>query len=111
MTLKSILPMAMIATLGLTGAVALQAQDRPTASPHAAANPATKSPDAMTQAPLARGRTSFTRAQARARLEKAGYSHVSDLAKDRDGLWQARAMRHGRWVKAAVDYKGNVAAH
>lgn len=110
MKLASLGPMLAIATLGLTGAVTLQAQDRPHPSDHAMANPATKAPDSIAHAPLARGKNSFTREQARQRLEKAGYTHIGTLTKDRDGLWQGRAMRDGRWVHAALDYKGNVSA-
>lgn len=88
----------------------LPAQTAPVASDQAAQNPATKSPDKMTGVPLAKGATSFTQEQAKKRLEEAGYSQVSDLTKDADGLWHARAMHHGHQVNAAVDYKGNVAA-
>ena len=107
---NSILTAAAAVALGFSGAVAAQAQDRPMASDHAMHNPVTKSPDKMTQVPLARGKNSFTIKQAASRLRKAGYTHVSNLAQDQDGLWQARAMHHGKWVNAAVDYKGNVAA-
>jgi hypothetical protein len=68
-----------------------------------------KSPDHMTKAPLAKGANSFTEGEAKSRLEKAGYANVSDLNKDADGLWQASATRHGKPVKVALDYKGNVA--
>lgn len=97
-------------TVGMFGAVMAQAQDRPMPSNNAMQNPATKSPDKMTDAPLARGKNSFTQKQAEARFRKAGYTHIVNLAQDQDGLWQARVMRHGKWVNAALDYKGNVAA-
>jgi hypothetical protein len=104
------------ATIALCAAISFavpagtQAQTAPVASDNAAHNPATKSPDKMTGVPLAKGATSFTKEQAKKRLEEAGFSHVTGLVKDSDGLWQARAMHGGQWVKAAVDYKGNVAA-
>jgi hypothetical protein len=107
--MKHRLLVAAATAVGLSIALPAHAQDHPMASDQAAPNPATKSPNAMTQAPLARGKTSFTMGQARARLAKAGYTHITNLTKDRDGLWQARAMHHGQWVNAAVDYKGNVA--
>ena len=94
----------------VAGAIVTQAQDRPMASNQADQNPATHSPGNMTHAPLARGKNSFTMKQAQSRLMKAGYTHITNLAQDQDGLWQARAMHHGKWVNAAVDYKGNVAA-
>jgi hypothetical protein len=99
--------------LGLAGgSVAAQAQ-QPAPSTDAAAtpNPALKSTNDMTQAPLAAGQNSFTKGQARARIVSAGYSHVKDLKKDSEGLWQARAKQHGSYVRVALDYKGNVATH
>lgn len=97
------------AVLTLTGVTAAHAQDhQPMANDHAAHNPATKSPDRMTGVPLAKGKSSFTAGQAKARFQKAGYSHVSNLMRDNDGLWRARVQRHGKWVNAALDYKGNV---
>ncbi len=114
MKIRPIFYAAFAAGFALSGAVAVQAQEhpqeRPGAHDDAAHNDAVKSPDHMTHAPLARGKNSFTMGQAKARLQKAGYSHVGHLMQDNDGLWQARAMRHGKWVNAALDYKGNVSA-
>jgi hypothetical protein len=53
---------------------------------------------------------SFTKSQAASRIKKAGYTQVSGLVLDADGLWQASAMRGGQPVKVALDYKGDVAA-
>jgi hypothetical protein len=108
--MSPIIKAAAFTALAMTGIVSAQAQDTPVPSDHAAQNPAMKSPDHMTKAPLAKGKTSFTMDEAKSRLEKAGYTHVTNLVKDPDGLWQARVMHHGKWVNAAVDYKGNVAA-
>ena len=74
----------------------------------APANPAVKSPDAMNAASLAKGHNSFTMGQAKGRIEKAGYTGVSGLALDSDGLWQGQAMKDGQSVRVALDYKGNV---
>lgn len=71
-------------------------------------NPAVKNPRAMTAHAPARGRNSFTESQARGRIMKAGYSRVSGLSKNRNGLWQGKAMRGKRPVNVALDYKGNV---
>ena len=94
--------------LGGAGIAAAQGQSGPMASPSAAPNPAIKSPHNMTGAPLAKGHNSFTRGEAKARIEKAGFGHVRDLMLDSDGLWQADAMRDGQPVKVAMDYKGDV---
>lgn len=107
MTLKSTIGAVCAASLAVCGISAAHAQ--PVAHDNAAPNPAMKSPDHMTKAPLAKGANSFTQGEAKSRLEKAGYANVSDLNKDADGLWQASATRHGKPVKVALDYKGNVA--
>ena len=74
-------------------------------------NPATKNPAVHTTAMAAKGRNSFTEAQARGRIEKAGYAVVSKLAKNRNGVWQGIATRDGAQVNVALDYKGNVTVH
>ena len=59
---------------------------------------------------LENGRNSFTRGQARKRLEGAGFSKVSDLKKDTQGVWRGKAMRDGQSVTIGFDYKGNIGA-
>lgn len=56
----------------------------------------------------AKGANSFTRGQARHRMEAGGFSNVSDLKKDKDGVWRAKAEKSGSPVEAWLDYKGNV---
>jgi len=69
-------------------------------------NAAVKSPDASGQ-PTA-GANSFTKGQAEGRLKKAGYSNITGLAKDKDGLWRAQAMKDGKQTNVSLDFKGNV---
>lgn len=57
------------------------------------------------------GANSFTEAQARSRLQHHGYSQVSTLTKDQDGIWRGSAMRNGTQVQVSVDYKGNVSSN
>ena len=71
-------------------------------------NPAVKSATPHTTAMAAKGRNSFTESQARGRIEKAAYSDVSKLVKNRDGVWQGAAMKDGAKTNVALDYKGNV---
>jgi hypothetical protein len=109
-----ILPVLAITTamaFGAANLAAAQDQTSPSASANATQNPAVKSPKSMTGAPLAKGHNSFTQAQAKSRIGKAGYSQVSDLTLDSDGLWQGHAMHDGQSVNVALDYKGNVATH
>jgi hypothetical protein len=57
----------------------------------------------------ARGKNSFTQAQAKGRIEKHGYDAVTDLHKDQDDVWHARATKKdGGDVAVALDWMGNV---
>jgi hypothetical protein len=58
-------------------------------------------------APL-KGANSFTEGQAKDRAEAYGFSNVSGLKKDDDGIWRGSAVQDGKPVQIAVDYKGNV---
>lgn len=59
---------------------------------------------------LEKGANSFTEGEAKARLERAGLSNVSDLKKDNMGIWRGKAMHGGKSVAVGLDYKGNMAA-
>ena len=74
-------------------------------------NPAVKNPTVHTTAMAAKGRNSFTESQARGRIAKDGYTGVSKLEKDSNGVWQGTAMKAGAKVNVALDYKGNVTTH
>jgi hypothetical protein len=54
------------------------------------------------------GANSFTENQARERLETGGFSGVTNLRKDDQGIWRGTAMRNGASVPVAVDYRGNI---
>ncbi len=56
----------------------------------------------------ASGKNSFTMGQARHRIQKKGYRHVTALAKDQDGVWRGTAQKDGQPVNVWLDYKGNV---
>src|ERR1700712_639840 len=56
------------------------------------------------------GHNSFTEAQAKERIEKAGYSGVTALKLDDKGIWQSTATKDGKSVTVALDYQGNVVA-
>lgn len=59
-------------------------------------------------APPAAGASSFTMDQARERLEKAGFSDVTGLAQDANGVWRGSASRNGAQTAVSVDYQGNI---
>ena len=54
------------------------------------------------------GRNSFTEGEAKSRIEKSGFTDVSKLAKDDNGVWRGQAMRDGKQVDISLDYQGNV---
>ena len=58
-------------------------------------------------APL-KGANSFTEGQAKDRVMAAGFTGVSMLNKDGEGIWRGNAMKDGKSAKVAVDFKGNV---
>jgi hypothetical protein len=54
------------------------------------------------------GANSFTEGQARSRIEAAGFTNVTELQKDDQGIWRGRGTREGRQVGVALDFTGNV---
>ncbi len=113
------------ATLVAGAAVAQTAGTSPTAQ-----TPSTATPPAATSAPgsnaaggnnnqavatthanaatPAKGKNSFTMAQARKRLESNGFTNISGLAKDNDGVWRGHGQKSGNPTDVWLDYKGNV---
>lgn len=71
-------------------------------------NPAIKDPTVQTTTDAVAGHNSFTQRQAETRISNAGYTHVGKLAKDENGVWQGKAMKDGKSVMVALDYKGDV---
>ncbi|WP_136622538.1 MULTISPECIES: DUF4142 domain-containing protein [Mesorhizobium] len=56
------------------------------------------------------GANSFTEDQAKSRIQDAGYSDVSALTKDDQGIWRGKANKDGKSTGVALDYQGNVVA-
>lgn len=84
------------------------AQSAPVTHADAPANAALKDADVHMSAKAASGANSFTEAQARDRIAKGGLTNISDLVKNKDGIWQGTATKNGKKVHVALDYKGNV---
>ncbi|GAU84702.1 PepSY domain-containing protein [Bosea sp. BIWAKO-01] len=80
------------------GAQAQTSTTAPTPSPNAPAD---------ANAPLP-GANSFTEGQAKSRLEANGYTAVSELKKDDNGVWKGKATHGGQAVNVSVDYRGNI---
>ena len=71
--------------------------------------PIATSPSTDPNAPLV-GANSFTENQAKDRMEKAGFTQVSGLKKDDNGIWRGSAMMGGKQTSVSLDYRGNVVA-
>jgi protein CpxP len=56
------------------------------------------------------GANSFTETQARSRIEAQGFTNVTDLRKDEQGIWRGRAMKDGQSTTVLLDFRGNVAS-
>ncbi|MBZ9742583.1 MULTISPECIES: DUF4142 domain-containing protein [unclassified Mesorhizobium] len=56
------------------------------------------------------GANSFTEDQAKSRIQDAGFSDVSALNKDDQGIWRGQATKDGKKTAVALDYQGNVVA-
>ena len=91
------------------GALSAFAQQTPTANP-GGDMPAVATPSANTPTAPVEGANSFTEAQAKQRMEEAGYTQVKNLTKDDKGVWMASGMKGGKTVAIALDYQGNVVA-
>jgi hypothetical protein len=70
----------------------------------------TASTNANAETPPFPGANSFTESQARSRIEDRGFTNVSGLKKDDQGIWRGTATKDGKAVAVALDYKGNVVA-
>jgi hypothetical protein len=103
--------MRMLATLAIALALIAPAQSQtpqplpaPLSSPAIATIPTPKSPEAG--APM-KGANSFTEAQVTSRITELGYLGVTGLGKDADGIWRGTAIKDGKTVLVALDYRGN----
>jgi putative membrane protein len=96
--MKRVLLTSMFCALLSTGAVAQTSTTAPTPSPTAPAD---------ANAPLP-GANSFTEAQAKSRLEANGYTAVTELKQDAQGIWKGKATHGGQAVNVSVDYRGNI---
>lgn len=72
------------------------------------ATPAMNNPDATRPAAPAKGSNSFTEGQAKSRIEAKGFTNVTGLKKDADGIWRGKGMKAGASHDVALDYQGHV---
>lgn len=57
------------------------------------------------------GANSFMESQARRLIESQGFSEVSPLVNDSQGIWTGTAKNGTAKVRVSVDFKGNVTAN
>ena len=101
-----LIPIALSLVLASSAALA-QTNAKPAntdANTPAVATPDTKNPNA----PVA-GANSFTEDQARKRITEAGYTAVTGLMKDAQGVWRGKASKGGASTDVSLDFQGNVA--
>jgi opacity protein-like surface antigen len=70
--------------------------------------PAVATPDTKNATAPVEGENSFTEAQAKDRIQQAGYSSVSALKLDDKGVWRGTAAKDGKSMPVGLDYQGNV---
>jgi hypothetical protein len=99
---------AAVALTAAVGSGAAVAQSTAPVASHDAGTPAVATSNNNNPGAPVAGANSFTRAQAKSRIQRAGYSDVRALAKDRDGIWRGVASKDGATVHVALDYQGNV---
>jgi hypothetical protein len=105
--MRNSLTVAAVLALVATGAVA-QSQNPPANNgPQNSAINRSDSSNRQASAPVA-GRNSFTEGETKSRIEKMGFSNVSNLKKDDNGVWRGRATKDGKTVDISLDYQGNV---
>ena len=102
-TTPQALTMAPAATAGTTPPASTMAPATATVSPAVPTNGVNTAPGAP-----AAGANSFTMAQAQTRLKDHGFTQVSELVKDDKSIWRGHAMKDGKTMDVAVDYKGNI---
>ena len=102
--MRLILTMALVAAAISTAAMAQPAN-------RDANTPAVNTPNSPPNpgAPVA-GANSFTEGQAKSRIESSGYTNISELRKDDQGVWRGKAIKDGQAVSISLDFQGNVTA-
>jgi periplasmic protein CpxP/Spy len=112
----------LLATVAVATAFIACAEAQTTTQPMTTPPSTSAAPSTTTQAPAAQppmvektdagaplpGANSFTEAQVRSRIEQQGYTNVTGLAKDADGIWRGKASKDGKSQEVAVDFRGNI---
>jgi hypothetical protein len=73
-------------------------------------NPAVKTDSGNNSDMPVKGANSYTESEAKSRIAAMGYSHVSGLKKDDNGVWRGTATKAGQRKHVSLDFQGNVNA-
>ena len=95
----------------LLSAVLLVASPALAQNPPAADQPNNKAinnPDQNNSNRPVAGANSFTEGQAKSKIEEAGFTNVTSLKKDDNGVWRGKASKGGSSTDVSVDFQGNV---
>jgi hypothetical protein len=107
--MKRLLAAAVITVMaggGLAGGAAAQNAGPP--ANHDASTPAVAKSNVNNPGAPVAGANSFTQSEAKSRIEKAGYTNVSGLTMDKDGIWRGTANNGSATVPVALDFQGNI---
>ena len=104
--MRSVILIAAIASLTAGAAFAQYDAKEPASPPAAKTQPATPQAGAPT---TPNAGAALTEVQAKARIEAQGYTNVSELKKDAQGAWNAKAMKDGKSVQLSLDTRGQIA--
>ena len=85
--------------------------DKGPAAAEGPSNPAIRTEEGNNASRPVAGANSFTEGEAKSRIESRGFSNVTGLAKDDQGIWRGKAQQNGRNVDVALDFQGNVFAN
>lgn len=102
--MRSMTVIAAVASLTV-GAAFAQFGEREFTKPPAQTKPATPPAGSAANPNTA---ATLTEAQAKARFEARGFSNVSELTKDAQGMWNANATKDGKSVQLSLDARGQV---
>jgi hypothetical protein len=92
---------------GTTPGTGMTDRNTGTAAASGDRNQAVATTDANAPQP-AQGANSFSRGEARRRIEGQGFQKVAGLHKDGGGVWRGKGMKDGEQVGVWLDYKGNI---
>ena len=91
----------------MLAATAASAQTQPPAQSGPGNNAINSSGQNNSSAPVA-GHNSFTEGQAKSKIEDVGFTNVTELTKDDNGVWRGKASKSGSATAVSVDFQGNV---